>query len=455
MRFYTDYSGFECPRWGFSAMEKILRADTDNDEFDEPEPWAKFCRTCDYAEVPSQICCAIHESTGEGCHLSDIIARLHPTAQDWIKSAAPDELDTVEVKAQAHDVIGEWLLDNCGWCFKTVETNTCPCQVCGDECPTWPAREHGDDSLRINASGVTCVAWSNRGPKQKQAHTLEIPCHIWLAERKFLAEADFEDVGFMECVAGWPRHRLVTNLGDTHHVVWIIVGPQDKGWPGTRTRLMAAVVNKRRWRWVGPPTPEECAAAFKRRFGRTIEVGGEVFFLESDEARMQYYVDIANKRPGQEEKEMTISDLLELEDWEKWMLVGPPGLQARMRAWMDKIPKDRDEPFILDADHWPQFGSGGRMFPGQITHSTVMKVERGKWQMATPKEHLQAMGFSVGNGSDEPDHEIENIFKKINLSEKEQKHAIGNGMHIHTMSAWMCFVLAQIERVDEGSGVGA
>ena len=95
------------------------------------------------------------------------------------------------------------------------------------------------------------------------------------------------------------------------------------------------------------------------------------------------------------------------------------------------------------------------MFPGQITHSIMMKVERGKWQLATPKEHLQAMGFSVGNGSDEPDHEIENIFKKINLSEKEQKHAIGNGMHIHAMSAWMCFVLAQIERVDEGSGVGA
>ena len=106
MRFYTDYSGFECPRWGFSAMEKILRADTDNDEFDEPEPWAKFCRTCDYAEVPSQICCAIHEATGEGCHLSDIIARLHPTAQDWIKSAVPDEDDTPEVKAKAHDVIG-------------------------------------------------------------------------------------------------------------------------------------------------------------------------------------------------------------------------------------------------------------------------------------------------------------------------------------------------------------
>ena len=60
---------------------------------------------------------------------------------------------------------------------------------------------------------------------------------------------------------------------------------------------------------------------------------------------MQYYVDTANKRPGQEEKEMTISDLLELEDWEKWMLVGPPGLQARMRAWMDKIPKDRGRSF--------------------------------------------------------------------------------------------------------------
>ena len=126
---------------------------------------------------------------------------------------------------------------------------------------------------------MTCVAWSNRGAKQKEAHSSEIPCHIWLGERKFLAEGDYDDVGFMECVKGWPRLRLVGRLGDTHHVIWIIVGPKDQGWPGTRMRLRAAVVNKRRWAWVGLDSPEGCALEFKQRFGRSIAVDGDVLFV--------------------------------------------------------------------------------------------------------------------------------------------------------------------------------
>ena len=371
LNFYTDYSCFECPRWAWAAMEKAL-SKHDN-ECAPPLP-GTFHRTCDISPLPSSVCREIHARSGQGCHFGNITTRLPQAAQDYLEAAAPDPGASNEEKKEAHHLIGQWLLDNRQWCFDSVSSSTSKCQVHEKLCPTWPSRPQGSNALNINVSCVTCVAWSMRGKRTGASHSSEIPFHIWIAERLFLAEQDAEDVAMMECVAGFPRDRLTSTLSATHHIVWVICGPEDKGWPTSRKRLLAAVINKKRWRWVGPPTPELLADEYRRRCFWSRKLAGESLFFESEQDRFLHYADVVNARPGQKQSELTVDDLHELPEWELLMLLGPPGLTERVSAWKKKFSLGigQKESFILDADHWPKFGGRGTLFPTQITHSTIM-----------------------------------------------------------------------------------
>lgn len=70
----------------------------------------------------------------------------------------------------------------------------------------------------------------------------------------------------------------------------------------------------------------------------------------------------------------------------------------------------------------------------------------GDWVVATPLEHLQAMGFQVGSGDKQ--HPIQKIAAELELRAFELKHLIGNGMHLHSIGCWMSFVLSNLERAD-------
>ena len=234
-------------------------------------------------------------------------------------------------------------------------------------------------------------------------------------------------------------------------VVWVKCGPEHKGWPTCRQRLLAALVVKKRWRWVGPPTQELVLSEFRQRFFRSTsaEMTGSTLFFESDQERLTHYAEISNSRPGHRDDHLTVKDLREMESWELLMLLGPPGFGQRLAEWkgIHKIGEGLEEDFLLDADHWPRFGGCGRYFPTQITHSTIMKfAPDGSWKVATCAEHLQAMGFNNGGGESRHTCTIQDIDFGQGLRPGEFKHLIGNGMHLHSIACFMSFTFGNIER---------
>ena len=130
------------------------------------------------------------------------------------------------------------------------------------------------------------------------------------------------------------------------------------------------------------------------------------------------------------------------------MLPGPPGLTEKLQDWKEKfqVGGDIEQHIIIDADHWPSFGSRGIYFPTQITHITVMFFDvDGSFRFATPREHLQAMGFNVDMGSGTKKHAAQTIAEGQNLSGEQVKLLAGNGMHLHIFGAWMSYVLSMVQ----------
>ena len=192
LHFYTDYSGFECPRWAWESVEDALDVGVE-----PPPPRAVWHRTCDFGTTQSEMCVAMHKEKGKGCHLQNILDRLEATATDYIEAVLPDAKAPNEEKAEAHAHIGDWLIENKEIAFPEFHEAESKCAACGTRCPVWPQQRFKnpeDEGLFINVSGVTCVAWSMRGKKTGAAHPSEIPFHVWVAERLYLYEIDKEDI---------------------------------------------------------------------------------------------------------------------------------------------------------------------------------------------------------------------------------------------------------------------
>ena len=137
---YTDYSGVECPRWGWTRLTDILDAGGQ-------VCWERWARTCDIGSRQTQFLVKLHEVDGKGaCHQLDIIKRLHPQAQEYIAAALPSAKDSKNQRAAAHDEILEWLQANRAWAYplKSVAKSYC---ICHDmDCPTWPGLVEVEDA---------------------------------------------------------------------------------------------------------------------------------------------------------------------------------------------------------------------------------------------------------------------------------------------------------------------
>ena len=132
-------------------------------------------------------------------------------------------------------------------------------------------------------------------------------------------------------------------------------------------------------------------------------------------------------------------------------MLGPPGLTQRLQEWQQKFHIGSDameKHIIIDVDHWPSFGSRGILFPTQITHSTVMLFDvDGSFRFATPREHLQAMGFKVDLRPDDEPHAVQKLAADIKLTAGNIKYLAGNGMHLHIFGSWMAYVLGNLGSV--------
>ena len=292
----------------------------------------------------------------------------------------------------------------------------CECLVHEKECPTYPtslsvheatlsehynSRTLDDDfgletlgihkPLVVTCAGVSCIAWSSQGKREKGGHESEVPHHVWLCERAVLAERMLEDMAFLECVWPYPvEQRLCVELGLTHFTVYIRTGAFCFGWPHDRDRVQATMLNRRSVVWIGPMSQDEIEADFRRRFYRRPMMGGSALLTYDAAARNEYYASSANNRPGQKSAGFTAGDVESWAPEELLMSISPPGMLDRYKAWQRvraqkhiSLPQ-RD--FMCDLDHWPsmtQGGSGGHTWPTQLTHGTVMAMKNSEeWRIA-------------------------------------------------------------------------
>ena len=172
----TDYSGWECPYWGMSAMtaEWEARLGWDSDMLADA---FQFVRSCDYGQVQGRVLNAMshHCHASQCCVQGDMLARLPKKAQNYIASSRPDPEALVEIRAAAHRELHEWLMANRSWVYP-VDAQA-PCTVHGRRCYMngWmkvpePLRDSEERPSIWNIAGITCHAWSAEGNQEGLAH---------------------------------------------------------------------------------------------------------------------------------------------------------------------------------------------------------------------------------------------------------------------------------------------
>eukprot|EP00972_Heterocapsa_arctica_P106672 15711968-Heterocapsa_arctica.AAC.1 len=303
--------------------------------------------------------------------------------------------------------MNQWIFENRQWLFHTFSTSKC--LVHGTDCLTCPSEDVtcvlplesddlGDDAakpvrpLRVNSAGNTCKGWSAVGAQGRFADPSERAHSIWSAERMSRAERRVEDIFFEECTVLYPvDEKLRQPLRETHHVISIQTGPEVMGFPAARPRSFAEGLAKWSMIWLGPETLEGIQQDFDKIFHTTMELTGDIFFLEEAGAAHDYMVALVQKRGIHS----TVAS--KLEPWDRLRAAVPAGAGVRLDAY-SKLREERQGVggcFIADVQQWPgvRYGSGGPIWPCMLTHGCLVSWHHQR--VATGMEHMAAQGLHV------------------------------------------------------------
>ncbi|CAE7249881.1 unnamed protein product [Symbiodinium sp. CCMP2592] len=463
----TDYSGLDCPRealqMGVRALQHVMHM----------EPAGEVVhvgRTCDKGLLQKRVQVELARSIEavlqdhERCHFEDILHRLPQSGQDWIAAASPQKGANKKERSDAYAAIADWLMQNRSWLFS--ENATAFCCVHQRHCPVHQCLlGDKEQRLRINVAGVTCHAWSSEGLLEGTSHESEIPLAVWLTERKFMFEAELEDVAFLECTPRFPaQERLERVLGDSASVFAWHDGPEWHGWPHRRRRVLAVAVNKRTAAWVGETDLRTLQEEYARRFYRQMCSTGELLMLASDEERIREMTAIAVGRKNNVSTE-AVAELVEKRDMDQLAcLLFPPGGVRRLAEWQDvflekKAEAPRLRAFLCDVDH-AVGPCGGELWPTQLTHGSIISFQQGDegggskppWRLATSREHLSALGWRMHGGSNLfPVSHMATVLQNLELTPAQVKVLAGNSMHLRTQMAFMLYALGQIIKKNPGA----
>ena len=306
------------------------------------------------------------------------------------------------------------------------------------------------------------MAWSQQGKREGPGHPSEIPHWIWFHERRVLALRRLEDIGIFECTKRYPvAQRLVAGMHDTHHIAYLRCGSWLLGWPHDRFRLLAVLVNRFTMLWVGPSDQNMVERDFLARFARRTLLAGSSLLTASTEERFEYYAEVMNNRPGQKAANFTGAELQTWSPDDLKARLGPAGWLERFLAW-EQERDIRHQPlpgrdYMADLDQWPAHGKhkcgqaracaerfgAGDLWPTQLTHGSIAALAAdGTWRLATPNEHLAALGVPVHD----PENPLLGYLQELKVPGRRVKMLAGNGMHVRLIGAWMAYIFANTIR---------
>ena len=306
---------------------------------------------------------------------------------------------------------------------------------------------HAERPLMINTAGVECLAWTPKGLQARWSHDSEGVHAVWLAERRALGERDQEDLAFLECSSRYPVEEKMDTPLPGHSIIHLSVGSELLGWPTKRRRLLACALNNRTMMWVGLGTQAAIEKDFTERFHKGIMTSGNVFFQDDDASRHKEYVSLAEVQKHKLDPEKIASmDKMELLE----MLL-PPGGRARFDEWHERRGTVESVGGNMLVHLGQHFGHacGGTDWPAQLTRCIITSIPRDttQWKIATAMEHLGAMGLHVfpSTTTTFPVSKLHTTLQKLGIKFQDIKTIAGNGMHLATQSAFMLYVLSNIQ----------
>ncbi|CAE7319270.1 unnamed protein product [Symbiodinium sp. CCMP2456] len=398
----------------------------------------RHVRACDIGRLQRTVLSYMsmnHDDFGS-CVTGDLMERLPSTFLETISDMQPSEGDDVDTCVRKNSLIDSFIKENRAEIFAGSASY---CYVHDNMCLTDRGLHLQDEQsqvpLRVNLAGTTCVGWSAVGSRKGFGHTSEVAHSVWLNERLHNAEALKEDMFIHECTMLYPaQEKLADPLSETHVVLSIKTGPQSQGFPSSRNRTLSAGLSKATTIWMGPTAPDLLQRDFDSIFATTMELSGNIFFLEDDETQRRCNIDKAVCQRGR--------NRLVLQSLNRWDLLQSclaPGAATRLREYDEKRANrvDPEGAFLADVEHWPGqcLGSGGPLFPCQLKHGTVVSWQHQR--AATGMEHLAAQGYHVFDvvGPKTPLYSLLSTLDDCKL-----KQLSGNGWSLPAVCAWMLYV---------------
>ena len=300
----------------------------------------------------------------------------------------------------------------------------------------------------MNTSSMTCVGWSTAGRGERFSHASEKYNHIWLVERIRFAELGWEDVFFAECTAAFPAvQKLSLALEATHEVYFMVVGPENLGWPCRRPRMLAVGFNRKTMKFVGD---DEWVRDFKDKHFKATHLTGKHLLTAEEPERWAYYRSLAHAQGNH----MSVDDLQCMDNEELLSVLLPPGQLRIRKQYKEVYNLYCSLGGCMIADLEQNFGTGcstpGPDVPCLLTHGHLMSFEhepQARPVLFTPLEHMSIQGIHVHDMSTMDFEEIKIAPMLRNLSKRPVKKLAGNAINNHVLSAFWLYMMSNVRRV--------
>ena len=294
--------------------------------------------------------------------------------------------------------------------------------------------------LRTSVAGTMCTPWTKLGKGTGSGHPANESHHIWTEDAK---RSDM-DMVTLENSEFFPFNVWQDHMCPEWMTVHICVCPSMLGWPCRRMRMYATAINLKRMVWLGPVDPKQVMTDFLKLFARTVNEEADAFAFLDTEARREDLHHAMVLARGVHSGNVAVMNAMS------------PDTRVRLFDYEKMQEKAVGLGGSCVAD-LSQTASRGRLGPwfGAFARSSrfcsLTAIPKGSDNypyVFTPAEVAFVNGWpSIGSvkGTEMP-------FTKCmpealqNLSMRDCASVMGNGMHLHTMCAWLLYVQAHCVR---------
>jgi hypothetical protein len=239
---------------------------------------------------------------------------------------------------------------------------------------------------------------------------------------------------------------LMSKLSDTHHIISLVFGAEDLGWPIRRPRTFSTGLNEATTAWAGP---KDASDEFKKLFFSHVKADGSIFMGATEAAIVDDVKRRAELRGRVLPDNFTIDHVPEILPQH----IYPPGAvlrlqeHARYRAEVESTEDFEGTDWFADLEQWPKTGTSrpGRCIPCQLTHGTIYSFNHKR--SLIPFELLQAHGFNLLDGArGRFQCHLKSLFE--GASYRSLQVLSGNGWHLPSMASWMFYVLSNAVKLN-------